>query len=67
MAAIEEQGLALFRVAEARVAAFFSNVVGFGLDNTGAKPVRPMTVTDDFAQQVLGQDLGVPIEKRVGQ
>ncbi|MCY1437975.1 hypothetical protein D9M71_541560 [compost metagenome] len=67
MAAIEEQGLALFRIAKRSMAAFFGKIVGFGFDNACAEPEGPVPMADDLAEQVLGQGLGITIEKRIGQ
>ncbi len=67
VAAIEEQRLALFGVAERGVAAFVGEVVGLGFDDARGQPQVALAMADDFAQQGLGQGLGIAVEKAVGQ
>lgn len=67
MPPIQEQRLAFFGVAERSVATFVGKVVGLGLDDPRGQPQVAVAVTDDLAQQGLGQGLGVAVEKAVGQ
>ncbi|MNC77960.1 hypothetical protein D3C75_1300540 [compost metagenome] len=67
MAAIKEQRLAFFGVAERSVAAFVGQVVGLGLDDARGQPQVALAMANDLAQQRFGQGLGVTVEKAVGQ
>ncbi len=67
VSAIQKQSLTLFRVAERGMAAFFRAVIGFGFDDPRAQPQTANAMANDFAEQILGEDLCVTVEKSVGK
>ncbi|MNL65079.1 hypothetical protein D3C87_1893640 [compost metagenome] len=47
------------------MAAFFGAVIGFGFDDPGAEPQFANSMTNDFSEQVPGENLRVAVEKCV--